>query len=136
MPALTAAAAAAAIAQMSLHPCGLLPQLAPYLQSYLPPTTQHLLLQQQLLQDHTPNSTLSPSLFPFAKAALLSPGMARSVTKSLLSHSLYISLCAFVMFTLPQIPVNSLHVPDCSLIQTAHLLCTSKQLHHIHGLQL
>lgn len=77
MPALTAAAAAAAIAQISLHPCGLLPQLAPYLQPYLPPATQHAPLQQQLLRDHAPNSTLSPLSFPFAKAAFPHPGMAR-----------------------------------------------------------
>lgn len=77
MPALTAAAAAAAIAQISLDPHGLLPQLAPYLQPYLSSTTQHASLQQQLLQNRAPNSTLSPHSFPFAKAAFPHPSMAR-----------------------------------------------------------
>ena len=69
MPALTAAAAAAAIAQISLHPGGLLPQLAPYLQPYAPSAPQHATLQQQLLQDRGQSPSLPSQTFPFAKAA-------------------------------------------------------------------
>ena len=69
MPALTAAAAAAAIAQISLNPGGLLPHLAPYLQSYLPPAPQPVPLQQQMLFERRHHTASAPQPNIFNKMA-------------------------------------------------------------------
>lgn len=77
MPALTAAAAAAAIAQISLHPGGLLPHLAPYLQPYMPPPPQHASLQQQLLHERLQSNAAVPPRFPFGQASFLNGAVTR-----------------------------------------------------------
>ena len=78
MPALTAVAAAAAIAQISLHPGGLLPHLAPYLQPYLPPPPQHTPLQHQLLHERMQSSAaIPPRPFPFAQPGFLNGALPR-----------------------------------------------------------
>lgn len=119
MPALTAAAAAAAIAQISMNPGGLLPQLAPYLQSYMPPAPQHTSLQHHMLHSSAP---VPPHLLPFAKTTLPHAGLPRYASPSIWPGLWYVVQYSAVVLYVTAAESTDTATVSCSSWSGVHAL--------------